>query len=92
MKIELYIAIMAGVVLSLFLMVSEIVLLRKRFAMIRKRLIHHYLAGRKVRFFLGIFAIAVFFLVQPLIVALLVMAALDDVDPHFSVSVFRQLK
>ena len=92
MKIELYIAIMAGFVLSAFLMVSEVVFLRKRFVKIRKRLIHYYLEGKKVRFFLGIFAVAVFFLVQPLIVAYLVMMSLDSVDPVFSVSVFRQIR
>jgi len=92
MRIELYIAIMAGCVLSVFLMVSEVVFLRKRFAMIRKRLIHYYLTGRVFRYYLGIFAIAAFFLVQPLIVAYLVMMSLDTVNPVFSISVFRQIR
>jgi hypothetical protein len=92
MRIELYVAIMAGCVLSVFVMVSEIVLLRRRLAMLRKRLIHYYLTGRVFSFYLGIFALAAFFLVQPLIVAYLVMMSLDSLNPHFSVSVFKQLR
>ena len=42
MNIELYIAIMAGFVLSFFLMVSEIVFMRKRLVGIRAYLRHLY--------------------------------------------------
>jgi hypothetical protein len=92
MKIELYIAIMAGFVLSAFVMVSEVVFLRKRFVKIRKRLIHYYLARRYFSFFGGICAMILFFLVQPLIVSYLIMLVLDTVNPHFSTSVFSQVR
>jgi site-specific recombinase len=91
MQIELYIAVMAGVVLWLFVMVSEVVFLRKRFVRMRKRLIHFYLERQLVRLAFSLFGIAAFFLVQPLIIAYLVMMSLDSVDPVFSSSVFRQI-
>ncbi len=92
MNIQLYVAIMAGVVLSLFLMVSEIVFLRKRVSRIRSRLTYFYRSGRFLRFFVGIFAISAFFLVQPLIVGFLVVMALDNVHPDFSDSVIRGIR
>jgi hypothetical protein len=92
MNIELYVAIMAGVVLSLFLMVSEIVFLRKRVAGIRKRMEYFYQSGKYIKFFLSIFAIAAFFLIQPLIVGALVVMALDNLNPHFSSSVIREIR
>ena len=92
MNIELYVAVMAGVVLSLFLMVSEIVFMRKRVSKIRVRLMHFYQSGRFLRFFLGLFAIAVFFLIQPVIVGFLVVMALDNLNPHFSDSVIREIR
>ena len=92
MNIQLYVAIMAGVVLSLFLMVSEIVFLRKRASKIRNRLTYLYRSGRFLRFFVGMFAISAFFLVQPLIVGFLVVMALDNVHPDFSDSVIRGIQ
>ena len=92
MNIELYIAIMAGVVLSLFLMVSEIAFLRKRISGIRTRLKYFYQSGRFIRLFISIFAISVFFLAQPVIVGSLVVMALDNIHPGFSDSVIRGIR
>jgi uncharacterized membrane protein len=92
MNIELYVAIMAGTVLSFFLMVSEIVLIRKRLLNIRSRLAHFYRSRRFLRFYLEIFSIAAFFLVQPFIVGFLVVMALDNLNPHFSASVLHGLR
>lgn len=92
MSTELYIAVMAGMVLAFFLMVSEIVFMRKRVVNIRARLAHFYRSGRWFRFSFGIVAICAFFLVQPVIVGYLVVMALDQVDPHFSISVMRQMR
>lgn len=92
MSTELYIAVMAGVVLSLFLMVGEIVFMRKRVARIRTRLVHFYQSGRVPSFLAGIFAIVGFFLLQPVIIGYLVVMALDGVDPNFSISVIRQMR
>lgn len=92
MNIELYIAIMAGVVLSFFLMVSEILLMRKRVVAILTRLKNYYRSGRYIRFFLSLCAIFVFILVQSVIVGFLVVMALDKVDPLFSGAVIREIR
>lgn len=92
MNIELYIAIMAGCVLSFFLMVSEIVFLRKRLVGIRSRLRSLCQSGRFIRLALSIFSILAFILVQPLIVGLLVAKALDKANPGFLDSVLRGIR
>ena len=92
MKTELLLVFMAGVVLALFLIVIEIAAMRKRASRIRIRLLHLYQSGRILRFLIEIFAIAVFFMVQPLIVAFLVTKALDNVNPDFSKHVIQQLR
>lgn len=92
MNIELYIAVMGGFVLSFFLMVSEIVFMRKRLVGIRAHLQHLYHSGKFIRFTLSICAIFAFFLVQPLIVGFLVVMALDNFNPAFSGSVIRGIR
>lgn len=92
MNIELYIAIMAGFVLAFFLMVSEIMLMRKRVVTILTSLKNYYRSGSFIRLSLSLFAILAFILVQPLIVGFLVVMALDKVDPHFSGSVIREIR
>ena len=91
MNIELYIAIMAGFVLAFFLMVSEVMLMRKQVVAFLTRLKNYYRSGKFVRLFLSTFAMLALILVQPLIVGFLVMMALDKVDPHFSSSVIREI-
>ena len=92
MNIELYIAIMAGFVLAFFLMVSEIMLMRKRVVAVLTRLRDYYRSGKYIRLFLSTLAVLALILVQPLIVGLLVVLALDKVDPHFSTSVLREIR
>jgi hypothetical protein len=92
MKTELLLAVMAGVVLSLFLIVGEIAALRKYVSAIRRHLWDLYRAGRLLRLLVALLGIAAFFLVQPFIVALLVISALDSLVPHFSGSVLQQLR
>ena len=92
MNIELYIAIMAGFVLAFFLMVSEIMLMRKQVVVFLTRLKNYYRSGKFIRLFFSTFAMLAFILVQPLIVGLLVVMALDKIDPHFSTSVIREIR
>lgn len=92
MNIELYIAIMAGFVLSFFLMVSEIVFLRKRLVGIRAYLRHLYKSRNFMRLMLSFFGIAAFILIQPLIVGFLVVMALDSSSHGFSDSVIREIR
>ncbi len=92
MNIELYIAIMAGFVLAFFLMVSEIMLMRKRVVSILTLMKDDYQSRRFVRLALSLSAMLALILVQPLIVGFLVTIALDKVDPHFSGSVIREIR
>jgi len=92
MKTELLLVFMAGVVLSLFLIVGEIAAMRKRASRFRARLLRLYQTRRILRFLIEMSAIAVFFLVQPVIVAFLVSMALDNLNPDFSDLVVQQLR
>jgi len=92
MKTELLLVIMAGVVLSLFLIVSEIAAMRKRVKRIRARLLDFWQTGRYFRLLLETSAIAVFFLMQPVIIGTLVALALDDLNPGFSGMVLDQVR
>ena len=92
MKTELLLVVMAGVVLAFFVIVTEIAAMRKRAARIRKRLIHLYQSGSSLRLIIEISAIAVFFVVQPVIIAFLVTMALDKLNPEFSGHVLQELR
>jgi hypothetical protein len=91
MRTELLLVFMAGVVLSLFLIVIEIAAMRKRASRIRKRLMHLYQSRRIMRFLIEISAIAAFFIVQPVIIAFLVAIALDKLNPDFSGHVMQEI-
>lgn len=92
MKTELLLVIMAGVVLSLFLIVSEIAAMRKRAKQVRAHLASLYRAGSFLRLALELSGIALFFLVQPVIIATLVAMALDGLNPGFSGMVIDQVR
>jgi hypothetical protein len=92
MKTQLLLVFMASVVLSLFLIVTEIAAMRKLASRIRARLKRLYQSGRILRLLIEISAIAAFFIVQPVIVAFLVTMALDNLNPNFSEHVIQQLQ
>lgn len=92
MKTELLMVIMAGIVLSLFMIVGEIAAMRKRVKNIRARLFRMYQSGRILRLIAELSAIAAFFLIQPVIVAILAAMALDNLYPDFSDLVAQQLQ
>jgi ABC-type Fe3+ transport system permease subunit len=91
-QIELDIAVMAGLVLSLFLIVGEIAALRKQAARVRKRWRQHYRTGKFFRIFMEFCAVAAFFLIQPVLVAVLVVMALGNFNPEFSAQTIKQLR
>jgi len=91
MKTELLLVFMAGVVLSLFLIVIEIAAMHKRASRIRTRLMRLYQSRRILRLLIEISAIAAFFIVQPVIVAFLVAMALDKLNPDFSKHVIQEI-
>lgn len=92
MKTELLLVIMAGVVLSLFLIVGEIAAMRKRVKQVHSRLLALYEARSYLRLSLQLSCIAVFFLIQPVIIAALVALALDGLQSDFSGMVVEQLR
>lgn len=91
MKTELSLVVMAGVVLSLFLIVGELAAVRKRVKSIHAylRALHH--AGKFLRMIATIAAIGAFFLIQPFIIAFLVALVMDGLNPDFSDQVVRQI-
>jgi len=91
MKTELMLVFMAGVVLSLFLIILEIAAMRKLASRLRTRLIRLYQSRRILRLLTETSAIAAFFLVQPFIVAFLVTMALDQLNYNFSKHVIQEI-
>ncbi len=92
MQIELYFTVMAGMVLAFFLMVGEVVALRKVGMRLYSRLKAMRRSGRKWRFYAEMGLVILFFLVQPFIVGWLVTGALNGFNSHFAVNLIRELK
>ena len=91
MKTELMLVFMAGVVLSLFLIIIEIAAMRKLASKLRTRFVRLYQARRISRLLTETSAIAAFFIVQPFIVAFLVTMALDQLNYNFSKNVIQEI-
>jgi hypothetical protein len=90
--IEMYISVMSGFVLAFFLMIGEVVALRKKAPKFLAHLRLMYQTGKRIRLFFAICGIAVFFLIQPIIVAVLTVLALNNFNPHFSANLMQELK
>ncbi len=91
-QLELKIAVMAGIVLALFLTVGEIAALRKRVAQVRERWREYYRRGRFARLLAELCGVMAFFLIQPLLIGLLVVMVLDNFNPKFSQNTLQQLQ
>ncbi len=91
MKTELSLVVMAGVVLSLFLIVGELAAVRKRVKRAHAHLRALYHAGKFLRLIATLAAIAALFLIQPVIIAFLVALVMDGLNPDFSANVMRQI-
>ena len=88
---ELYVAVMAGVVLSLFLGVSEVVALRKPAFRLYGRWTRLSRSGKGLRVAVELCGIAIAFVLQTVIVAILVALALGVLNPRFPHNVSRQI-
>lgn len=88
---EIYISVMAGCVLGLFLIVGEIALLRKRVPAILAYLGRMRQSGKTAKFVVAVSGIAAFFLIQPVIVGVLVALAVNNLDPHFAANLLHRL-
>jgi hypothetical protein len=89
---ELYVAVMAGFVLAFFLIVGEIAALRKQIQKTYVRFRYLYDDGQRFRLLLEGIGLAMLFLIQPLIIALLVLFALDQFNSSFSGNAWHQLR
>jgi hypothetical protein len=91
-SIELKMAILTGIVGGLLLVVIEGVAMHNKLSKYRTHLRELFSTRRFLRLYAEIASIALVVLIQPVIVTLLVMSALDNFDPQFSIHAMAQLK
>ncbi len=89
-NLQLYVALMGGVVISLFLIVGELVFLRTKVKAVRLRWHEFYRHGRKIRLALEIMGVSGIFLIQPVITSYVIVHTLDQFTPGFSRDVVDQ--
>ena len=89
---ELYVAVMAGFVLAFFLIVGEIAALRKKIQKTYVRFRNLYDEGQRFRLLLEGIGVVMLILIQPLIIAFLVVYALDQFNSGFSTNAWHQLR
>ncbi len=89
---ELKIAMMGGLLLSAFLIVGQVAALRKRVPWVRERWRQFYREGRFGRILAEFLGIVGFFLIQPILIAALLVFALSSVSSQFSQNTLHQLQ
>lgn len=89
--IELKMAILTGLVGGVIMVLAEAVALHQKLSRFRAHLRGLYDAKRFVRWSAEICGIAFVVLIQPVIVAMLMMSALDNFNPKFSAHVMAEL-
>lgn len=90
-SIELKMALLTGLVGGAIMVLAEGVALHRRLSRYRAHLRGLYDAQRFFRLFGEICSIAFVVLIQPLIVSILVISALDKFTPQFSTHVMEEL-
>jgi hypothetical protein len=91
-SIELKIAILTGTVGGLIMVLAEGVAMHSKLSKYRAHLRELYRTRRFFRLFAEIGSIAFVVLIQPAIVTMLVLSALDNFNPQFSAHAMAQLK
>ena len=91
-SIELKMAMLTGAVGGLIMVLAEAVAMHRKLGKYRTHLRDLYLTKRFIRLFAEIGSIAFAVVIQPVIVTMLVMSALDSFNPQFSVNAMAQLK
>jgi hypothetical protein len=91
-SIELKMAILTGAVGGLIMVLAEGVAMHSKLSKYRAHLRELYRTKRLSRLFAEIGSFAFVVLIQPVIVAILVLSALDNFNPQFSVHAMAQLK
>ncbi len=90
-SIELKVTLLAGAVGGVIMVLAELIAMHSKVARYRQHLRSLYLAGRFLRLFSEGFGILVIVLIQPVMVSLLLLKALDNFDPQFSARAVQQL-
>jgi hypothetical protein len=91
-SIELKMAILTGAVGGLILVLAEGVALHNKLSKYRAHLRELQQTKSFIRLFAEICSIAFIVIIQPVIVTMLVMSALDNFNPQFSIHAMAQLK
>ncbi|WP_297484219.1 hypothetical protein [Ferrovum sp.] len=89
-NIELYISLLGGTVISLFLIVGQVVALRSRVAAVRKRWANFHRHKNWFPLILEILGVSGFFLVQPFLIGYLIVLSLDGFTPVFSTHLIQE--
>src|SRR5665647_1873057 len=90
-SIELKMAIITGFIGGLLMVLAEAVALHRKLFRYRTHLRWLYHSKRFFRLFAEICSIAFVVLIQPVIVSMLMMSALDNFNPKFSAHVMAEL-
>ncbi len=90
--IELKMAILTGGVGGVLLILGELAVMHRKISKYRDHLRALYRSGRKTRFFAEVGGVAALALVQPVIISLLIVAALGSFNPQFSANAAQQLQ
>lgn len=90
--IELKMAILTGAMGGLIMVLAEGVALHSKLSKYRAHLRELYRKQRYFRLFAEIGSIAFVVVIQPVIVTMLVLSALDNFNPQFSIHAMAQLK
>ncbi len=90
--IELKITVLAGAVAGAIMVLAELVMMHSKVARYREHLRALYRTRRWLRLYSEGVGILVVVLIQPVVVSLLLLKALDNFDPQFSAHAVQQLK
>jgi hypothetical protein len=91
-SIELRITLLAGAVAGVIMLLAELIAMHSKVAKYRDHLRGLYRSGRFMRLLSECIGILVVTLIQPVVVSVLLLKALDNFDPRFSANAVQQLK
>ncbi len=91
-SIELKMAMLTGAVVGMLIIVVEGVAMHRKASKYRAHLRELYRTRKFIRLFMEAGGIAFVILVQPVIVSVLMVKAMDNLNPEFSVHAMAQLR
>ncbi len=91
-SIELRVLLLVGTVAGVIMLLAEVIAMHRKVAMYRDHLRSLYQKGRFSRILAELLGILAFAAVQPIVVCLLLVAALDNFNPQFSANAMQELR